>query len=157
MRSRDCLYLWNESCALELSNGSNGWFRFILDGKLATMYSSGSPEGGSDSSGRYSILIFFILGKQKILITQCFCFHVKLNFVDTVLCFTDVNKLKLFFTNASMILTLAVDTCGFFGPKKLYLATLLTNTYTCMRQMLNSVHLVSFTYRACITVYCPKG
>lgn len=24
--------------------------RFILDGKLATMYSSGSPEGGSDSS-----------------------------------------------------------------------------------------------------------
>jgi len=38
--------------ALELSNGSNGWFRFILDGKLATMYSSGSPEGGSDSSGR---------------------------------------------------------------------------------------------------------
>jgi len=37
--------------ALELSNGSNGWFRFILDGKLATMYSSGSPEGGSDSSG----------------------------------------------------------------------------------------------------------
>ncbi|XP_068683255.1 E3 ubiquitin-protein ligase HECTD1-like isoform X4 [Montipora foliosa] len=50
VRSRDCLYLWNESCALELSNGSNGWFRFILDGKLATMYSSGSPEGGSDSS-----------------------------------------------------------------------------------------------------------
>ena len=35
---------------MELSNGSNGWFRFILDGKLATMYSSGSPEGGSDSS-----------------------------------------------------------------------------------------------------------
>ena len=24
--------------------------RFILDNKLATMYSSGSPEGGSDSS-----------------------------------------------------------------------------------------------------------
>uniref|UniRef100_A0A2C9KAE0 E3 ubiquitin-protein ligase n=1 Tax=Biomphalaria glabrata TaxID=6526 RepID=A0A2C9KAE0_BIOGL len=47
---RDCLYLWSEGTALELSNGSNGWFRFILDGKLATMYSSGSPEGGSDSS-----------------------------------------------------------------------------------------------------------
>ena len=51
MRGRDCLYLWSDSAALELSNGSNGWFRFILDGKLATMYSSGSPEGGSDSSG----------------------------------------------------------------------------------------------------------
>ncbi|KAK7103616.1 E3 ubiquitin-protein ligase HECTD1-like isoform X2 [Littorina saxatilis] len=50
VRGRDCLYLWSDSAALELSNGSNGWFRFILDGKLATMYSSGSPEGGSDSS-----------------------------------------------------------------------------------------------------------
>lgn len=49
-RGRDCLYLWCDAAALELSNGSNGWFRFILDGKLATMYSSGSPEGGSDSS-----------------------------------------------------------------------------------------------------------
>lgn len=50
MRGRDCLYIWSDAAALELSNGSNGWFRFILDGKLATMYSSGSPEGGSDSS-----------------------------------------------------------------------------------------------------------
>jgi len=49
-RGRDCLYIWNESAALELSNGSNGWFRFVLDGKLATMYSSGSPEGGSDTT-----------------------------------------------------------------------------------------------------------
>ncbi len=51
VRGRDCLYIWSDAAALELSNGSNGWFRFILDGKLATMYSSGSPEGGSDSSG----------------------------------------------------------------------------------------------------------
>lgn len=50
VRGRDCLYLWNDSAALELSNGSNGWFRFILDNKLQTMYSSGSPEGGADSS-----------------------------------------------------------------------------------------------------------
>lgn len=49
-RGRDCLYIWSDAAALELSNGSNGWFRFILDGKLATMYSSGSPEGGADSS-----------------------------------------------------------------------------------------------------------
>lgn len=33
-RGRDCLYIWNEAAALELSNGSNGWFRFVLDGKL---------------------------------------------------------------------------------------------------------------------------
>merc|ERR1719397_77131 len=49
-RGRGCLYIWSDAAALELSNGSNGWFRFILDNKLATMYSSGSPEGGSDSS-----------------------------------------------------------------------------------------------------------
>lgn len=52
VRGRDCLYIWSDVAALELSNGSNGWFRFILDGKLSTMYSSGSPEGGSDSSGK---------------------------------------------------------------------------------------------------------
>lgn len=51
-RGRDCLYIWSDAAALELSNGSNGWFRFILDGKLATMYSSGSPEGGADNSGK---------------------------------------------------------------------------------------------------------
>lgn len=56
-RGRDCLYVWSDAAALELSNGSNGWFRFILDGKLATMYSSGSPEGGSDSSGEYFIYL----------------------------------------------------------------------------------------------------
>ncbi|XKL65492.1 hypothetical protein PGB90_008912 [Kerria lacca] len=49
-RGRDCLYIWSEAAALELSNGSNGWFRFVVDGKLSTMYSSGSPEGGTDST-----------------------------------------------------------------------------------------------------------
>ncbi len=51
VRSRDCLYLWSEFCAVELSNVSNGWFRFLVDNKLATMYSSGSTEGGPDSFG----------------------------------------------------------------------------------------------------------
>lgn len=60
-RGRDCLYVWSDSVALELSNGSNGWFRFILDGKLATMYSSGSPENGNDSSGKtLTLLIFYV-------------------------------------------------------------------------------------------------
>jgi len=61
VRGRDCLYLWSDVAALELSNGSNGWFRFILDGKLATMYSSGSPEGGSDSSGMSNVYFFTTL------------------------------------------------------------------------------------------------
>lgn len=62
-RGRDCLYIWSDAAALELSNGSNGWFRFILDGKLATMYSSGSPEGGADTSGelnyKHNLSCFF--------------------------------------------------------------------------------------------------
>ena len=37
VRGRDCLYIWSEAAALELSNVSNGWFSFILDGKLATL------------------------------------------------------------------------------------------------------------------------
>ena len=51
VRSRDCMYLWNEYCVIELSNVSNGWFRFLVDSRLATMYSSGSTEGGPDSYG----------------------------------------------------------------------------------------------------------
>lgn len=75
-RGRDCLYVWSDSAALELSNGSNGWFRFIIDGKLATMYSSGSPENGNDNSGRPIIVIIYfsfsliimvmVMNKKKI-------------------------------------------------------------------------------------------
>lgn len=64
-RGRDCLYLWSDAAALELSNGSNGWFRFILDGKLATMYSSGSPEGGADTSGEFQFNLFDLFPKKK--------------------------------------------------------------------------------------------
>ncbi|XP_050441159.1 E3 ubiquitin-protein ligase HECTD1 isoform X2 [Adelges cooleyi] len=49
-RGRDCLYAWNDYVILELSNGSNGWFRFMINDKLSTMYSSGSPEGQSDTA-----------------------------------------------------------------------------------------------------------
>ncbi len=66
VRGRDCLYIWSDAAALELSNGSNGWFRFILDGKLATMYSSGSPEGGSDSSGGWTLFPCNSLNRQVV-------------------------------------------------------------------------------------------
>ena len=38
------MYIWNEFSVLELANESNGWFRFVINDRLATMYSSGSPE-----------------------------------------------------------------------------------------------------------------
>ena len=34
--------------ALELSGVSNGWFRYLMDGKVATVYSSGNVESGLD-------------------------------------------------------------------------------------------------------------
>lgn len=57
VRSRDCLYLWNDYCVVELSNVSNGWFRFLVDSRLATMYSSGSTEGGPDSYGEHRAIL----------------------------------------------------------------------------------------------------
>ncbi len=57
IRSADCLFLWNGYIAIELSAVSNGWFRYLLDDKLATMYSSGSIETGPDPfEGRDELL-----------------------------------------------------------------------------------------------------
>lgn len=70
-RGRDCLYIWSDAAALELSNGSNGWFRFILDGKLATMYSSGSPEGGADTSGKKQICFYLSAFVCRLIIFIC--------------------------------------------------------------------------------------
>lgn len=79
VRGRDCLYLWSDVAALELSNGSNGWFRFILDGKLATMYSSGSPEGGSDSSGlSHHNFVTLILFLCSVAILETYYYYVRL-------------------------------------------------------------------------------
>ena len=30
-KGRDCLYIWSDAAALELSNGSNGWFRSFVE------------------------------------------------------------------------------------------------------------------------------
>ena len=48
IRSTDCFFLWNGLIAIELSAVSNGWFRYLLDEHLSTMYSSGSIETGPD-------------------------------------------------------------------------------------------------------------
>uniref|UniRef100_A0A1X7TZ16 E3 ubiquitin-protein ligase n=1 Tax=Amphimedon queenslandica TaxID=400682 RepID=A0A1X7TZ16_AMPQE len=57
IRSSECLFLWNEHIVLELSRVSNGWFRYLMDKKVATMYSSGSVEGSSSSLGGKSDFI----------------------------------------------------------------------------------------------------
>jgi ankyrin repeat protein len=44
LRSRECLYIWNNFIIIELSIGSNGWFRFVANNSLSTMYSSGLIE-----------------------------------------------------------------------------------------------------------------
>ena len=53
-RGRDCLYIWSYATTLKISNG---WFSFILHYKPATMYSSGSTEGGSISTENRSKLL----------------------------------------------------------------------------------------------------
>ncbi|CAF2952123.1 unnamed protein product [Rotaria sp. Silwood2] len=42
LRNRECLYVWNNFIVIELSMGSNGWFRYFANNSLSTMYSSGS-------------------------------------------------------------------------------------------------------------------
>ena len=41
LRNRECIYVWNHCLVIELSMGSNGWFRFFANNSLSTMYSSG--------------------------------------------------------------------------------------------------------------------
>jgi hypothetical protein len=41
IRNRECVYVWNNLLVIELSMGSNGWFRFFANNSLSTMYSSG--------------------------------------------------------------------------------------------------------------------
>ncbi|KAL3124758.1 hypothetical protein niasHT_001595 [Heterodera trifolii] len=50
IRSKDSLFLWCDAVALELSDGSNGWLRFLMNGRLSTLYSSGTPEYGADNA-----------------------------------------------------------------------------------------------------------
>ncbi|CAF4302375.1 unnamed protein product [Rotaria sp. Silwood2] len=68
LRNRECLYVWNNSLAIELSIGSNGWFRFFADNSLSTMYSSGSPETNVDTSeNRHDFIDKLQRLKQQVL------------------------------------------------------------------------------------------
>jgi len=51
LHAKECIYLWCDYTAISLSSGSNGWFSFIMDGKLSTIYSAGCLDSnGTDSS-----------------------------------------------------------------------------------------------------------
>ncbi|CAF0944585.1 unnamed protein product [Adineta steineri] len=68
LRNRECLYIWNGLIAIELSMGSNGWFRFFADNSLSTMYSSGSPETNVDTSeNRHDFIDKLQRLKQQVL------------------------------------------------------------------------------------------
>ncbi|VDP13902.1 unnamed protein product [Soboliphyme baturini] len=53
----ESLYVWCDMCALEFSNGSNGWFRYMIDDKLYTMYSSGNPDTVTGSSHNRALFV----------------------------------------------------------------------------------------------------
>ncbi|CAF0845992.1 unnamed protein product [Adineta ricciae] len=67
LRNRECLYVWNNFIVIELSMGSNGWFRFFTNNTLSTMYSSGSPETNVDTEeNRHDFLDKFQRIKQQV-------------------------------------------------------------------------------------------
>ncbi|CAF3339147.1 unnamed protein product [Rotaria socialis] len=68
LRNRECLYVWNNSLIIELSMGSNGWFRYFANNSLSTMYSSGSPETNIDTDeNRHEFIEKFQRLKQEVL------------------------------------------------------------------------------------------
>ena len=53
---------------IDLSMGSNGWFRFFANNSLSTMYSSGSPETNVDADeNRQDFIQKFQQLKQQVL------------------------------------------------------------------------------------------
>jgi hypothetical protein len=68
---KDFLYIWNSYFAIELSHNSNGWFRFLLDEKLYSMYSNGKPEISSETDENKSMFISkLVKAKQTVKIEQ---------------------------------------------------------------------------------------
>ncbi|CAF3371074.1 unnamed protein product [Rotaria sp. Silwood1] len=68
LRNRECLYVWNNFIIIELSMGSNGWFRYFANNSLSTMYSSGSPETNIDTDeNRHEFIEKFQRLKQQVL------------------------------------------------------------------------------------------
>ncbi|CAF5135877.1 unnamed protein product, partial [Rotaria sp. Silwood1] len=61
-------YVWNNFIIIELSMGSNGWFRYFANNSLSTMYSSGSPETNIDTDeNRHEFIEKFQRLKQQVL------------------------------------------------------------------------------------------
>uniref|UniRef100_A0A1I8GC05 E3 ubiquitin-protein ligase n=1 Tax=Macrostomum lignano TaxID=282301 RepID=A0A1I8GC05_9PLAT len=52
-RTRESLFLFGRHCAIELPNMSNGWFKYQLDSRVCTMYSSGSAESESPQRSQH--------------------------------------------------------------------------------------------------------
>ena len=58
VRGQGALYLWSEAIALEFSQGSEGWFEFILDDKMSTCFSSGRSEKRLDCEAFSALSLF---------------------------------------------------------------------------------------------------
>jgi len=70
--TKDFLYVWNRNCAIEFSHNSNGWFRYLLDSNLYSMYSNGQPETSADKDeSKISFLEKFKKAKEGIISKTC--------------------------------------------------------------------------------------
>ncbi len=62
---KEFIYVWNQHCCIELSHNSNGWFRFLLNNKLFSMYSNGQPEESADSDENMPIFVNKLLKAKQ--------------------------------------------------------------------------------------------
>ena len=60
------VYIFNRWCAIQLAVSSNGWFKYLMDRNLYTMYSSGKPTitEGADSKQEFSRKL--LLSKSEV-------------------------------------------------------------------------------------------
>ena len=68
---KDFLYIWNSHFAIELSHNSNGWFRFLVDDKLYSMYSNGKPEVSPETDENKAMFLSkLVKAKQTVELPQ---------------------------------------------------------------------------------------
>jgi hypothetical protein len=67
--TKDLIYVWNGFFILELSHNSNGWFRFLINSNLYSMYSNGQPElcSNLESNSCQTFIEKFNKSKEHVL------------------------------------------------------------------------------------------
>jgi hypothetical protein len=71
--TKDFIYAWNSFFVMEMSHNSNGWFRFLINSNLYSMYSNGQPELCSNLQSNTCQAFIEKFNKSKEAILSRFC------------------------------------------------------------------------------------